>query len=444
MAELTPFLELPIATQSADAASAILAGQDSIVQRRSNAMMLLSQAREADPNSAYIQSVFGLMLIAARKKALLPQITEALNLAQANAKGISKREQNYVAALQASVGANPLSAANIFEAILEDNPFDLLALTFLQGELFWAGKMDRSAKASQRLEKHWQADVPGYAAYLASRAFDLEEVNQLDKAEQKGRLAIDIDSSNVWAAHAVAHVLYMQNRSDDGLDWLTQLNANWQDANQLQFHLWWHHCLFLIEQKDNDKVLDLYDSHVRNLSHPLTIASPDLFLDLQNSASLLWRLETAGADVGDRWWELSAIVKPRIDDLSSPFTSAHIALVLAATNDYDALAVLQQTLSEYVVNNKTELAYSVEAAIPVVKAVAHYYKNEHHQVVDTLLPHLNTLHLMGGSHAQQDVFYQLLFDSVKRTGNTELAGQLHHQIEAIGFHEPANRVMYSA
>lgn len=444
MAVLTPFQELPITTQSTSAAAAIVAGQDSIVYRRSNAMALLSQAREADPESAYIQSTFGLMLAAARKAALLPQIEDALNLARANVGSASKREQNYVAALEASVSGNPLSAAAIFESILEDNPYDLLALTFLQGELFWAGDMVRSAKASDGLSKHWNADVTGYAAFLANRAFDLEETNHLDEAERIGREAIEIDASNVWAAHAVAHTLYMKNQATNGLNWLTQLNTNWQDANQMQFHLWWHHCLFLIEQNKNDEVLALYDSQVRNLNHPLTIASPDLFLDIQNCASLLWRLQTAGAAVGDRWQELAAVVKPRIADISSPFTSAHMALVLAATNDYVALAVLQATLSEYVADNQTELAKSVQAAIPVVSAVAHHYKKEHTQVVDTLLPHLKTLHLMGGSHAQQDVFYQLLFYSVKQTGNTQLAKQLHQQIEAIGFHEPANRVMYSA
>lgn len=444
MAVLTPFQELPITTNSVSAASSILAGQDSIVYRRSNAMTLLSQAKEADPQSAYIQSIFGLMLAAARKAALLPQIEDALNLARAHAGSATKREQHYVAALEASINGNPISAAALFESILEDNPYDLLALTFLQGELFWAGDMIRSAKASDQLSKYWNADVPGYAAFLANRAFDLEEINHLDEAERIGRQAIDIDASNVWATHAVAHALYMKNQASEGVNWLSQLNANWQDANQMQFHLWWHHCLFLIEQNKNDEVLALYDSHVRNLNHPLTVASPDLFLDIQNSASLLWRLETAGAEVGDRWQELATVVKPRVTDISSPFTSAHIAMILSATKDEQSLAVLKATLSEYVADNQTELAKSVKAAIPVVKAVEHHYKNEHTQVVNTLLPHLKTLHLMGGSHAQQDVFYQLLFNSVVQTGNTQLAEQLHHQIEAIGFHEPANRVMYSA
>ncbi len=87
------------------------------------------------------------------------------------------------------------------------------------------------------------------AVYFGLPDFSLRvRINQFDEAERAGRTAIDIDNTNIWATHAVTHVLYMQNRTKDGVAWLDQLNGNWQDANQMQFHLWWHHCLFLIEQ----------------------------------------------------------------------------------------------------------------------------------------------------------------------------------------------------
>ena len=443
MAITTPFSELPISTDSAKAMADCVAAQCSIVYRRSDAMTLLSTARDADPECAYTQAVYGLMLGAARKASLAPQITDALLQAKAHMGSASKREQHYVAALEAAVAGNPLSAASIYESILAEHPSDLVALTFLQGELFWAGEMPRSAKSSLALAKYWNADMPDYAAFLANRAFDLEEINEFDKAESAGRQAIEFDDNNVWAAHAVAHVLYMQNRADDGVSWLEQLNGNWQDANQMQFHLWWHHCLFMIEQGKTADVLALYDSHVRNLQHPLMQTTPDLFLDIQNSASLLWRLETAGLDVAKRWYELADVVKLRIDDISSPFTSAHFALILAATNDTAACKQLLNAMQSYVDDNQqAELAISVQAAIPAARAAILHREGKHSEVIATLLPHLSQLDKMGGSHAQQDVFYQLLFDSARQTADTALADKLHHRIEAIGFHEPAQRAMY--
>jgi len=348
MSVATPFRELTITSNNSAALADCVAAQSSIVYRRSDAMTLLTSALTADPECAYTQAIYGLMLAAARKASLAPQVSEALKQANAYIKSSSKREQNYVAALEAIVAGNPLSAASIYESILEQHPNDLLALTFLQGELFWAGDMQRSAKSSHAIAIHWQTNTPDYAAFLASRAFDLEEINELDAAEVAGRKAIELDKHNIWAAHAVTHVLYMQNRADDGVSWLEGLNGNWEHANQMQFHLWWHHCLFLIEQGQYGDVLALYDSHVRNAKHPLMLQTPDLYLDIQNSASLLWRLETAGLDVESRWNALAEVVKPRADDINSAFSSAHFAMVLAATNDHAACDQLLNSMQDYV------------------------------------------------------------------------------------------------
>jgi len=443
MTTFTPIDELDISISSDSARDDFIAAQHSVLYRRSDAMQLLSQARDADPECAFAQAVFGLMLGSARKAALAPQIQDALALAKAHASTASKREQHYVEALDAASSGNPLRAASIYESILNEHPGDLLALTFLQGELFWAGEMPRSAKSSTNLEKHWHHTSPHYAAFLANRAFDLEEINELEAAETIGRKAIELDDSNIWAAHAVAHVLYMQNRADDGAAWVEQLSSKWQNANQMQFHLWWHHCLFMLEQGDHAKVLAHYDSHVRNSEHPLMQTTPDLFLDIQNSASLLWRLQTAGVDVAQRWHSLADVVKARVDDISSPFTSAHFALVFAATNDDASHTQLINAMQAYISDNpNTELSASVKAALPAAKAAKYHFEGNHSGVISTLLPALDTLEKMGGSHAQQDVFYQLLFDSARQTADMNLANTLHHRIEAVGFHEPAQRVMY--
>jgi len=51
---------------------------------------------------------------------------------------------------------------------------------------------------------------------------------------------------------------------------------------------------------------------------------------------------------------------------------------------------------------------------------------------------------MGGSHAQQDLFYQILVDAASKLGNAELTGQLLLEIEKVGFAEPARRAGYHA
>ena len=55
---------------------------------------------------------------------------------------------------------------------------------------------------------------------------------------------------------------------------------------------------------------------------PLTQAQPDLYIDVQNAASMLFRLELLGIDVGDRWNEIADKAEARIGDCLSAFTLA--------------------------------------------------------------------------------------------------------------------------
>ena len=67
----------------------------------------------------------------------------------------------------------------------------------------------------------------------------------------------------------------------------------------LSGHLWWHLCLPLIDAGETDRVLEIYDRHVSD-------CDPDMVTRLNDGASLLWRLELAGVDVGHRWEPLAA------------------------------------------------------------------------------------------------------------------------------------------
>ena len=88
--------------------------------------------------------------------------------------------------------------------------------------------------------------------------------------------------------------------------------------------------MFHLEQREFDAVLDLYDRRFRNLVSPLNQALPDLYIDVQNAASMLFRLERQGVDIGDRWIEIADKAEPRIGDCLSAFTLPHWMMALAA------------------------------------------------------------------------------------------------------------------
>ena len=83
----------------------------------------------------------------------------------------------------------------------------------------------RQQAPSARVAPHWSDKVPGYGLFLSCRAFDLEEMLDFGEAERLGRAAVEIDPTDVWGAHAVAHVLIMQGRHEDGVAWLDGLKC---------------------------------------------------------------------------------------------------------------------------------------------------------------------------------------------------------------------------
>src|SRR5262249_47351101 len=151
-----------------------------------------------------------------------------------------------------------------------------------------------------------------------------------DSAEPAGREANGIDPGDLWGTHAVAHVMEMQGRHEEGVAWLDGLEKHWEGGNNLKQHLWWHRAIFHLQRRETDKVLELYDRGFRNFESPLTKAQPDVYIDVQNAASMLFRLERHGVNVGNRWVEIADKAEERIGDCLSTFTLPHWMMALTA------------------------------------------------------------------------------------------------------------------
>ena len=145
-------------------------------------------------------------------------------------------------------------------------------------------------------------------------------------------------------------------------------------AANLVHHLWWHRALFHLERREFDAVLDLYDRRFRNLSAPLTQAQPDLYIDVQNAASMLMRLELLGLDVGDRWSEIADKAQARVGDCLSAFTLPHWMMALAAAGRDDAAQRMLDALRATQAGQGTVARIVAEVALPVSEAVLMHRK----------------------------------------------------------------------
>jgi tetratricopeptide (TPR) repeat protein len=259
--------------------------------------------------------------------------------------------------------------------------------------------------------------VPGFGFVLGCHAFGLEEAGDYAAAERAGRRAIELNRADIWAAHAVAHVLEMQNRTREGVAWVDALDPEWGNTNNFVFHIRWHRCLFHLDREDYERVLDLYDREIR-------AESTDEYLDITNAVALLWRLEQAGVDVGSRWAELRERSTVRSDDHLLVFADIHYAMALA-TDQADGMDAWRKSAEEFGRQcGVIQADVMAESGLALGEAALAHRRGEHARVLELLSPLRGSIRRIGGSHAQRDLFEQMLIDSAIRSNRTELARAL--------------------
>ena len=434
----------PLSTESADAAAAMNRSVESFVAWRTDVMDQLDAAMEDDPDFALPYLTRGILMLGLRKTEMKNGARDLLARARSARPPASDRERRYEAALAASIDGRISEAVSHYEAILQSHPRDLLALRLSQFELFWIGEVAWMRDISERAAAAWGQDDPGYGAFLAIRAFGLEENGDYTRAEACGKQAVEIDPADPWGAHAVAHVLVMQARLNEGIAWCDNLKDNWGAANHIRHHNWWHLALFHAEAGQYDEALAIYDTRLRNLESPLMQAMPDFYVDIQNDTALLQRLELRGVDVGERWHDVADLAAARIGNHTSPFTSAHCALALAADGRYAEAKELVSGMQEFTATDRGTFGprYAL-AAIPAAEAAIAYRQGDDQRVLDILAPARRNLWQMGGSHAQRDLFFQLLADSARRLERTGLLKILFEEMQSFGLEHLEERSSYA-
>ena len=305
---------LTMMAASADAVAAydhVIAGYVSYAADMTPRMAALFAA---DPDCPMAHCLKGYFAMLGFKQALVP----AARLAAADTWRLvvaaTPREHGHAAALEAWSGGHPDRAVEIWDQILASHPHDILAFRLAHFTNFWLGRPEAMLASVLAVEKHWSEAEPGYNAILGCRCFAHEECGSYTEAEAAGREAIRRDPGDLWSAHGVAHVMEMQGRRGEGIAWVESLERHWDGKNNLKHHLLWHRAMYHLERGDFPAVLRLYDTGFRDHASPLTQAQPDLYIDVQNAASMLYRLGRLGVDLGDRWSDAGRNPRPRRHD----------------------------------------------------------------------------------------------------------------------------------
>jgi tetratricopeptide (TPR) repeat protein len=434
---------LEVTAASAEAVRAFDHVIDGYLGYRADIPARMAALFRADPECGMARCLKGYFDMLSYNQANLPAArTAAAETWRLVANG-TPREHAHAAALEAWAGGEPDRAAEVWSQILADHPHDILAFRLHHFVNFWLGRPDEMLKSVLAVERHWSEAEPGYNAILGCRCFAHEESGYYTEAEAAGREAIRRDPGDLWAAHGVAHVMEMQGRRGEGIAWVSGLEQHWGAANNLRHHLWWHKAMFLLERGDAAGVLDLYDRNYRNHASPLTQAQPDVYIDVQNAASMLFRLGRHGVDVGNRWVELADKAEARIGDCLSAFTLPHWMMALAATGREDAARRMLETMRDFAQQPGITAALVGEIALPIGRAILAHGQGQHGQAVSLMRPVLGEMYRLGGSHAQQDVLEQVFLDAALKAGLTEDARLLLERVAGRHPVPPHRRTGYA-
>jgi tetratricopeptide (TPR) repeat protein len=422
---------LEVSTDDPRALAAFDDAVDGYVTFRADATQRLAEAVKSDPDFFLGHALKGGMALLSLNAKNLDRARAALDKAASLARRANRRERAHLEAFGAWAAGDLDAALRTWESILALHPTDLLALRLAHFHYFWLGRGARMLDSVVAAKRGWSSDMPGRSWVASMEAFAREECGEYGEAEHLAREAVAYDPSDRWGIHAVAHVLEMQGRTAEGLDWLDANQGSAEGANNFAFHLTWHRALLQLEKDGPEGLLDWYDRRVRDHASPLVQAIPDLYIDLQNAASLLWRLEHLGIDVGPRWSELADKAEGRIGDCSNQFTLPHLAMALAADGRFEAAGRLIAAVEAFGAEGKGTLAAIADGlAAPACRAAVAHRRGDWAEVVRQLMPVRGDLWRLGASHAQRDLLWQMLVDAARKAGDAEAVAALMVEVTA--------------
>lgn len=374
---------------------------------------VIDAALDADPGFAMGHALRAGLMLTAGDGTAEPMLRDSVEAGEALG-GLNEREQRHLAAARAWLDGEFERSLRLYGDIVVDYPRDLLAIQVAHLGDFLLGQSSMLRDRISQVLPHWDEGMPGYGYLLGMHAFGLEETQLYGRAEESGRRALELNPRDPWTVHAVAHVMEMQGRLDDGIAWLNARRDDWSEDNMLAVHNWWHLALFQLEAGNTDDVLALYD-------HEISRPAPAIALDLVDASALLWRLRLRGVDVGTRW-------QPVADDWLGrgaagyyAFNDVHAVMASLGAHRPAAVDQLRAALERAALGNGTNAMMARDVGLPVADALIAFEQGDYTGAIDLLLPVRLIAHRFGGSHAQRDVIGLTLLESALRAGRRNLA-----------------------
>jgi hypothetical protein len=225
----------------------------------------------------------------------------------------------------------------------------------------------------------------------------------------------------------------MQGRQCEGIAWLKETAAQWDQGHGTATHFWWHFALFHLDLNEVSSALDIYDAHIG--------ARPGMSLSsLADASALLWRLHLRGLSLGGRWRELADQWAARRLAAYCPFYDLHAMAAFVGAGDAAHVEESLRVLRNRADDDDPGARRVRDISLPIAKAFAAFGKGEYGAAIEGL-EKIRVMGQLGGSHAQQDAIHLTLVEAALRNRQLRLARALAAERTALKPGSAFNRAL---
>jgi hypothetical protein len=406
---------------SAEAAESYDRALDHLVRFEVEMVPACVDAVTSDPDFALGHAMNAYMALLSTDGGATRAARDRFQAARFDESVLDPRERAHLKAARRWLGGDLLGAGDVLASLAIEHPRDLLALAVGHQIDFFVGNARSLRDRIGRSLSSWSAEEPDYGFLLGMYAFGLEESNLYGRAQEAGHRALEANSDDVWAIHAVVHTFEMQGHIAEGIRFMREREASWAEGNFLNVHNSWHFALFALQGDDVTRALEIYDRVL------LPVGEDDMALHLLDATSLLWRLHLDGLGVGDRWGPLADAWSATLTPGLYPFNDMHAAMAYVGAGRHRALEELLEELEAVAAAHDradTGAYLTATVGLSVCRAFRAYGDDDHRAVVAELMDVRGRLHAFGGSHAQRDAVERTLLLSAIAAGDRDLAAAL--------------------
>lgn len=375
----------------------------------------LDRALEADPQFGLAWITRAILMAQTTDRLYLDEVRRSLRAAEAC--DLDTRERAHFAATLAWAQGRLHESTSAFGRIAQDAPRDLLALQNGHGGCFFTGRQFDLRDWPLQAMRAFTGDEEGRHAVLGMAAFGLEECGDYARAFDLGMEAVDLEPTDAWAVHAVAHVHEMRGDVDTGQAWLTSTSRGWAEDCGFAYHNWWHLALLHIDAQDHGKALALYDQRIR------PDASTQIVLEMLDASALLWRLYLEGVDVGDRFSRLADVWLQKTAGHYA-FNDLHAVMALAGAGRLKEAEAVRASMRRSLDAGGDNEEMTADVGLPLVDGFIAFASGRHADALERILSVRGIAQRFGGSHAQRDVLSLTAITAAIRGGYTATAEAL--------------------